>query len=87
LPLIYALSKCSGDEQARIQAIAKKAVPDQGEIRLVFDLVRKYGGLEYTREQAERHKQQAVKALEIFPPGRDRQVLEELADFVIERRV
>jgi octaprenyl-diphosphate synthase len=87
LPLIHALSKCSGDERARVQAIAKKAIPDPEEILLVFDLVRKYGGLEYTREQAERHKYRAVKALEIFPPGGDRQVLEELADFVIERRL
>lgn len=87
LPLIHTLSKCSGDEQARIQAISKKVVPDQEEMRLVFDLVRKYRGLEYTREQAERHKYRAVKALEIFPLGRDRKILEELADFVIERRV
>ena len=87
LPLIHTLSKCSSDEREHIQAIAKKGFPDQQEIRLVFDLVRKYGGLEYTRERAEDHKTRAVKALEIFPSGRDRQVLEELAEFVIDRRV
>jgi octaprenyl-diphosphate synthase len=87
LPLIYAMRKCSGDERKRIQAIAKKGFPDQEEISLVFELVRKYGGLEFTRERAKGHKDRAVKALEIFPSGRDRQILEELADFVIERRV
>ena len=87
LPLIHTLNKCSSDERVRIQDIAKKGVPEQEEIGLVFDLVRKYGGLEYTRNQAESHKSRAVKALEVFSPGRDRQVLEELADFVIERRV
>jgi octaprenyl-diphosphate synthase len=86
LPLIHTLSKCSSDERASIQGIAKKAVPDAEEIRLVFDLVREYGGLEYTREQAERHKYRALEALGIFPTGRDRQVLEDLAAFVIERR-
>ncbi len=86
LPLIYALSKCSAEEKQRIEVLAKKIRPDQEELKPVFELVQKYGGLEYTRERAESYKNRAVKALEIFPPGRDRRILEDLAEFVIARR-
>lgn len=86
LPLIYALGKCSAEEQKRIEVLAKKISPSQEEVRPVFELVQKYGGLQYTRERAESYKNRAVKALEIFPPGRDRQILEDLAEFVIARR-
>ena len=86
LPLIYALSKCSAEEQKRIEVLAKKTSPDQKELKPVFELVQKYGGLQYTRERAESHKNRAKKALEIFPPGPDRQILEDLAEFVIARR-
>ncbi len=86
LPLIYALSKCSTEEKQRIEDLAKKIRPDQAELKTVFELVQKFGGLEYTRERAESYKNRAVKALEIFPPGRDRRILEDLAEFVIARR-
>jgi octaprenyl-diphosphate synthase len=86
LPLIHALRSCSAEEQKRIQTLAKKNAPDQGELMLVFELVQKYGGLQYTRERAESYKNRAVKALEIFPTGPDRKVLEDLAEYVIERR-
>jgi octaprenyl-diphosphate synthase len=86
LPLIYAMRKCSAEEQQRIDVLAKKIRPDQEELKPVFELVQKYGGLQYTWERAESYKNRAVKALEIFPPGRDRQILEDLAEFVIARR-
>jgi octaprenyl-diphosphate synthase len=86
LPVIQALRRCSPEERLAVDRAAKKAVPEPADIRLVFDLVDRYGGLEYTREKALDYKKQAQDCLKIFPPGKDRQVLMDLADFVVERR-
>jgi len=86
LPVIEALRRCSKEERGEISRAAKKKDPDPEDIRMVFDLVERYGGLEYTRRLATHHKNRAQEALKIFPPGEDRQVLTELANFVIERR-
>jgi len=86
LPVIEALRRCSNEEREEISRAAKMKDPDPEDIRMVFDLVERYGGLEYTRRQAIDHKNRAQEVLNIFPPGEDRRVLTELADFVIERR-
>ena len=86
LPVIETLRRCSPEEHGEISRAAKKKDPDPGDIQVVFDLVDQYGGLEYTRLQAIHHKNRAQEALNIFPSGEDRQVLTDLADFVIERR-
>jgi len=86
LPVIEALRRCSNEERGEISRAAKKKDPDPEDIQMVFDLVERYGGLEYTRLQAIYHKNRAQEVLHIFPPGEDRQVLTELADFVVERR-
>ena len=86
LPVIRALGACSPEERRAVEQAAKKPTPDPEDIRLVFDLVSRYGGLEYTREKALDYKKQAQDCLKIFPANEDRQVLMDLTDFVVERR-
>jgi octaprenyl-diphosphate synthase len=86
LPVIQALRACSSEERLAVERAAKKPVPETEDIRLVFDLVSRYGGLEYTRQKALEYKNQAQNCLKIFPAGPEQQVLMDLADFVVERR-
>jgi octaprenyl-diphosphate synthase len=86
LPVIQALRACSSEERLAVERAAKKPVPEPEDIRLVFELVSRYGGLEYTRQKALEHKNKAQDCLKIFPAGPEQQVLLDLADFVVERR-
>src|SRR5512136_317323 len=48
LPLIHALRKCSADEKKQIADVIKKDIHDKDDFKTVFELVGKYGGLDYS---------------------------------------
>ena len=86
LPLIYAMQGCSDRIKKKIGIISKKREFSEENIEFVFDLVKKSGGIEFTLRKAIEAKEKAQKFLQIFPPSRNRQILHDLAEFVVERK-
>jgi octaprenyl-diphosphate synthase len=86
LPLIYALKVCSDKDRNNIKEFSKKDQFTDEDFRFIFKLVNDHGGLEYTEKMAVEAKEKAKGFLEILRPGENRQILMDLADYVIERK-
>lgn len=87
LPLIFALKNGRPAEQARLREIfnAEKIEPE--DFKELRDLVVRSGGIDYTQRQAMLHVQRAKAALQAFPPCPTREILTDISDFVIIRRM
>lgn len=83
LPLIYALQHTQGDERALIEAAIKDGGIDH--LHDVVAIVQRCGALDYTRNQAEQHAQQAAVALHSFPDTPFKAAMGELATFSVAR--
>jgi octaprenyl-diphosphate synthase len=102
LPVIYALDCATREDRRRLETIIRDMVavtPTQnGELlrdvdakdadfETVLGLIKKYGGIAYTRDRAREHIEQAKKCLEIFDASQARTLLEHLADYVLVRKM
>lgn len=86
LPLIYTLKTGSDKDKNNVNKLSKKDQFTDEDFKFIFNLVKNHGGLEYTQKKAVEAKDKAKGFLEILKPGENRQILMELADFVIERK-
>ena len=83
LPLIYALSRSSGPDAAKLrEAIEHGGIENLAEITRVIEAS---GGLEYTARMAQREKDLAIGALFAVPASPYRDALESLARFAVAR--
>jgi len=87
LPLIYAFRHQGKNEKKRLRKIfsADEILPE--EFHEVRDIVARSGGIEYTQRLAAQRVHQAKEAINIFPSHPTRRLLEDIADYVICRRV
>ena len=87
LPLIYAFRHQGKAVQKKLRKIFSAdeiLIEDFHEVR---DVVTHSGGIEYTQRLALQHVHQAKEAIRIFSSRPARQTLEDIADYVICRRV
>lgn len=84
LPLLYALERCTPAEREVIRESTISAQPES--FFQVLELLKKYGGLEYTLKLAATRTDQARQALQVLPSGVFRDALWTITDYVIERR-
>ena len=87
LPVIHALARGNAvDRDLVVQTIQEQnLLPD--EFEKVIDLLHKYGGIEYTRKKATEHIQLAKEAISIFDPSQAKDVLLDIADYALVRRL
>ncbi len=86
LPLIHALRNAKPAERLRLRQIfSSEEITARDEMELK-NLVVRTGGIEYTRELAAMHANQARKALRIFPDGPAKEILDDTAGYVVCRR-
>jgi octaprenyl-diphosphate synthase len=86
LPLIRTLKICSPEERQRIRDISRKDPFLDEDFQQLLDLITKYDGLAYARQQALEHKNRALEGLQAFPDSETRRALLELTEFVVERK-
>ena len=86
LPLIYALRNAKAAERLRLRQIFTSEHIPAKEISEISDLVLRSGGIEYTYNQACSHSMRAKEALRIFPQGPVKEILEDIAAYVVCRR-
>ncbi len=85
LPLLYAFQKADTGEKKEVIRMLKNGVKRK-EITSIIDFVNKYDGIHRAEEKALYFKDLAVQELRKLPETRARNVLEELAEFVIQRK-
>jgi octaprenyl-diphosphate synthase len=85
LPLIAMLERVSAAEGDRVHALLRRRDLEPTEIEGIRRLVVAHDGVEYARERAYRHAGAAKRALEVFPPSEERELLTLVADFVVDR--
>ena len=86
LPLIYALhEQPQNGHRQRVHHLLKGMAPQEEDIRAVVNWVIKSGGIKRAYVDAHHYANKAREALHHFPTSQDRDVLDELIDFVVER--
>lgn len=85
LPLIQALKKCTVDERKQIADVIKKDNIGKDDFKTVFELVGKYGGLDYSLEMAKKYSDRSKKCLDIFENSPEKDALLKLADYIVTR--
>jgi octaprenyl-diphosphate synthase len=85
LPLIQALRLCSEDEREMVGEIVVKEAFETEDFDQVFELVNRFGGIDYTVEKAKGYIASAKSHLEIFDDSPVRSAIFRLADYVVTR--
>ena len=87
LPLICAMRNGPSADKKRLRGIFSTENIAPEDFREVKDIVTRSGGIEYTRNLAIHHVNQAKEALQVFPAHPTKEILTDIADYVICRRV
>ena len=82
---IKALAASEGEDNKKLLEILKDDNNSQEDIDMALDLFNKYGAIEYAKNVALENVASAKKVLEILPDSESKQMLFDLADFVLER--
>ena len=86
LPLLQTLEVCTPEERRKLVEWCDRDTYNPDNFSEIQALVRSYNGVEYSLEQAREYKDRARSKLLQFPDVPGRQLLIDLADFVVERR-
>ena len=75
----------AGEDSEKLLEILKDENNSQEDIDLAIEILTKCGAIEYARNLAQDSVDQAKEVLEILPDSSSKQVLVDIADFVLER--
>lgn len=87
LPLICALTNGRSAEKNRFREIFSEEEMSQEAFEEIRNLVIQAGGIEYTQRLAVEYVQKAKDSLHVFSPSPTRDLLCDIADYIIYRRV
>jgi octaprenyl-diphosphate synthase len=87
LPVIHAMDRATTEDRRRMETIIRDMDITESDFETVLSLIKKYGGIAYTSDRAKEHIKQAKKCLEIFSASKLRTLLEQLADYVLMRKM
>jgi len=85
LPVILAVAKADATERAFWVRVIEKGDQTPGDLETALDLIAKHGVLDETRRQAIGWSDKAKRELSHLPKGEMRDLLGDLADFVVSR--
>ncbi|WP_417270883.1 polyprenyl synthetase family protein [Celeribacter sp.] len=85
LPLIKAVAKADDEERAFWTRTIEKGKQDDGDLDHAIALLTKHGALDETRQVAIEWADKAKAALAAVPEGEIRDMLSQIADYVVER--
>jgi len=87
LPLIHALKTAEPEDRTRMEEIIRKEDFSLGEFETLKAMLTRYEGLSYTRETAVAHIRNAKESLSMFGCSQTREILLNIADYALERKV
>ncbi len=86
LPLIYTLRHADAATKRKITYIVKNNSTDRKKVNEVIKLVQQSGGIGYAEEKMKQYRAEALQLLHSYPDTPERQAMEELVNFVIDRK-
>ncbi len=86
LPLIYTLQHADTATKRKIIYIVKNNSTDRSKVNEVIAYVQKSGGIGYAEEKMKQYKEDALQILHTYPDTPARQAMEELVNYVIDRK-
>ena len=87
LPVIHAMQSAGPEENRRMAEIIGNPEFSDREFGVLIGLLRRYGGIDYSRKQATDHIEAAKAAiLKTFGPSQSRDVLIDVADYALARK-
>ncbi len=86
LPLIYTLQHADPATRKKIIYIIKNQSTDRKKVDEVIHLVKESGGIGYAAGKMKEYQQEALDLLRRYPDSPARQAMEELVNYVIERK-
>lgn len=85
LPLLYALGNSGKREKRKIVRMLKNGVKRK-EIQYIINFIESHGGIHRAQHQAEHFKEAAISDLNNLPETQARKELQNLAEFVVQRK-
>ncbi|MFH0809368.1 MAG: polyprenyl synthetase family protein [Pseudomonadota bacterium] len=86
LPLIHTLARCTPEQKARIKEVMDSAPIEEAAFEEIKGIIGNHDGLEAGRHMAARYINEAKASLVPFADGPVKQLLYDIADYVISRR-
>lgn len=86
LPLIYTLNKVDKEMKRKIIYIIKNENKKKEKVRFVIEKVIEAGGINYATQKMNEFKQKSIEILHSFPENEYRNGLENLVNFVTDRK-
>jgi octaprenyl-diphosphate synthase len=87
LPLIHALKSATEAERELIEKGLTKTRVTRKDFEKIKTVIKKYGGLEYTAQVSKGHIDDAKALLDVFPASPYKKALNDLADYIMTRKV
>jgi len=87
LPVIYALNRADAADRRRMEQIISRRDFEDADFAELIGLMKRWGGIDYTREQAAAHIRRAIDALAVFDGNPEREVLIDIARYALLRKV
>ena len=87
LPIIHALQNAGDGNRARVLRIVRNKDFSPAEFETLVDLLNHCGSLDYTRRMAAEHIRQAKQALAVFEPCPAKELLLDIADYALARKI
>lgn len=86
LPLIYTLQHADHETKRRIIYIVKNNSTDRSKVDEVIRYVQQSGGIAYAQEKMAVYRKEAIELLNKYPDTPERRAMEELVNYVIDRK-
>lgn len=87
LPVIYALKNATPKDRKSMEKIIKQADFSVLEFENLLKLLEKYGGTAYTRKLASQFISRAREAVSFFPGSTSKELLLDIADYALTRKI
>jgi octaprenyl-diphosphate synthase len=86
LPVIVSLKAAPPEDRTWMTDILQSKTFTEADFHRFSDLLKKYGGIDHTREHAAKYVSEAKTCLEIFPPSSHKTLLEHFATYALFRK-
>ena len=85
LPVIYSLKKADSEDRIIMEKIITDKNFSFNDFELLIELLKKYGGLEYTKKLASKYIEKAKNSILFFEPSATKELLLNIADYALVR--
>ena len=86
LPLIYSLQNTDSQTKRKIIYIIKNENTNKAKVKEVIEFVKRTGGIDYAKQKMTEYQQEAKNILFQYPDSPARRAMDELVEYVIQRK-